>query len=47
MCIRDRHDIDGPIAGQVNGNSISGTETLIYYLPCIGKQINIAFAGSK
>ena len=42
-----QHDIDGPIAGQVNGNSISGTETLIYYLPCIGKQINISFAGSK
>ncbi len=42
-----QHDIDGPIAGQVSGNSISGTETLIYYLPCIGKQINISFAGSR
>lgn len=42
-----QHDIDGPIAGRVIGNSISGTETLIYYLPCIGQQINISFAGSR
>mgnify|MGYP000128169365 CR=1 FL=1 len=42
-----QHDIDGPIDGRVIGNGISGTETLIYFLPCIGQQINISFAGGR
>lgn len=41
------HDVSGTIQGKVTGNSINGTETLVYTLPCIGKFINTSFSGGR
>lgn len=45
--IQPLHDVSGTIQGKVTGNSINGTETLVYTLPCIGKFINTSFTGGR
>ena len=41
------HEVTGTISGVVAGNSISGTESMIYAVPCPGTVIQVKFTGSK
>ncbi len=43
----NRHSYTGSISGRVTGNSVTGTETVNYVLPCPGGLLELGFSGSK